>query len=429
MTALESSLPSSGPRRPRLLRPSVLVRGFGVVTALPLLIGVGSDIGLMRALLVSGVQVKGVVVWTRGMGGIGLILLSVAVYLLFWLWAWPGRSRLRAALLVAAMIVFAGIEAAAGNGLVPGDYLWIYAALMAGCGLPLAQGLPAIALIGLITLIAPGSAVVGASGVHVQGNVSPALRQAVTALMAPQVELLTASATALPVLVVGGAAAGITFLARTNAELRVARMLLARAAVDEERARLSRDLHDVLGHNLSLIALKAELASRLLDRPEHPASTELDDLKLLARSALGDLREVVGGARLPTLGGELDGARIAAEAAAIDLSVDDRRPSALTPEVEAVCAWIVREGMTNVVKHSGATRCRLRIEQVEGGVSVTVADDGRGGTGTGRGAGLRGLGERIGAAGGQLLVQPHDGAMGGFQLAARLPLDLGTPIP
>ena len=93
----------------------------------------------------------------------------------------------------------------------------------------------------------------------------------------------------------------------------------------------------------------------------------------------------------------------------------------LAPEVEAACAWIIREGLTNVVKHSGARRCRVRIEQHDSTLLVMIADDGRGGTGSDWGSGLRGLGERIGALGGRLLVHPHDDLLGGFQLAAELP--------
>ncbi|HEX4216229.1 MAG TPA: histidine kinase [Candidatus Dormibacteraeota bacterium] len=356
-------------------------------------------------------------IWWQGAEHLAIAAMAALLYLVYWLWVWPRRSHAWVVPLVAGMGLLALLDQMLGNG--PDEEVLIYAAVVAGCGLAPTASLPAIAILALLTLISVGTTGVAFTPnlqTHVTGPAS------VERAMAVPMAVLSTATSALPVIVIGGGAVLLTFLARANAELHAARLRLARAAVDEERVRLSRDLHDLLGHSLSLMALKAELASRLLDRPEHPATAELEDLKLMARTTLADLREVVGGARLPTLAGELDGARIAAEAASIHLSIEDRRGGALAPEVEAACAWIVREGMTNVVKHSGARRCRLRIEQQDGTLSVIVADDGRGGAGTGRGSGLRGLGERISAVGGQLRVEPRNGAMGGFQLAARMPL-------
>jgi two-component system sensor histidine kinase DesK len=143
-------------------------------------------------------------------------------------------------------------------------------------------------------------------------------------------------------------------------KLNEARAELARTAVAEERLRISRDLHDLLGHSLSVIALKAELAGRLL--PERPGEAvgEIAELETVARGALSEVREAVSGYRQPTLDGELAGARMALSAAGIDTDVV-RQPTVLDPSVEGVLAWAVREGATNVIRHSGARHCQLTI--------------------------------------------------------------------
>ena len=404
----------------RPVRLPLLVRCLGVISVVPLALTVWQP---------GGLRPLGPAAFGAGtIQGQVIVLLAAVFYLFYWIQVWPRQSPLWAGLPVAAMAGLAVAGSQVSNGV--GDDLWLYTAIVAGCGLPIRISLPVIGLLAALLLLLPGSGgvVMGASTIQVKvGGAAKALAGAPQPVWRPSV--VTMAARALPLIVIGCAAVVLTFLARTNAELRAAQMRLARLAVEEERARLSRDLHDLLGHNLSLIALKAELADRLLDRPDHPATKEVEDLQLMARSALGDLRQVVGGARVPTLASELDGARIAAQAAAIDLLVDDGQAGVLAPEVEAVCAWIVREGMTNVVKHSGAHRCRLRIEQHDHTVAVVVDDDGRGGSGGTRGSGLKGLGERIGALDGGLQVRPRGGVLGGFQLAAWLPASAGEPAP
>lgn len=405
--------------RLRPVRLPLLVRCLGVISALPLALSVWPDPGL---------RAFGPSISAGPIQGQAIVALAAALYLFYWIRVWPRQSLLLVGLLVTAMALLAAVAPELDRGV--GDDLWIYAAVMAGCGLPIRVGLPVIGLLAGLLLILSGSqggVVMGASTIQLDVN-GPPKAVAAGSLISPHAPVIAMAARVLPLVVIGCAATVLTFLASTNDELRAAQMRLARLAVDEERARLSRDLHDLLGHDLSLMALKAELATRLLDRPDHPAMKEVDDLKLMARSALGDLREVVGGARVPTLASELDGARIAAQAATIDLIVEDQQAGVLAPEVEAVCAWVVREGVTNVVKHSGARRCRLRIEQHGGTVWVVVADDGRGGSVGARGSGLKGLGERIAALGGSLHVGPRGGMLGGFQLAARLPAEArGSP--
>jgi two-component system sensor histidine kinase DesK len=205
-----------------------------------------------------------------------------------------------------------------------------------------------------------------------------------------------------------------------NAELDEARAELAQLAVARERERFARDLHDLLGHTLSVIALKAELAGRLLrDRPEQ-AAIEVAEVEQVARNALSEVREAVSGYRRPTLDGELEGARMALSAAGIEADVQ-RSIVKLEPAVEAVLAWAVREGATNVIRHSRAHRCTLTISAGLIEAEVEVMDDGVGAGGTdGNGNGLAGLGERAESLRGRVEAGPR--SEGGFRLAVSVPV-------
>ena len=207
---------------------------------------------------------------------------------------------------------------------------------------------------------------------------------------------------------------------RSNAELREARAELAELAVAEERLRFARDMHDLLGHDLSLIALKAELAGKLLPARVGDAAAEVADIRSLSRSALTQVREAVDGYRQPTLPAELAGAGVAFEAAGIELSVDGAGDT-LEPDVESVLAWAVREGATNVIRHSGAGRAVIRITADAAGAELEIADDGRGEPGSREpeGHGLAGLIERAHALGGT--VEAAADPDGGFRLRVSLP--------
>jgi len=193
---------------------------------------------------------------------------------------------------------------------------------------------------------------------------------------------------------------GVTRLAEHNVQLRNAQAEIARLAVAEERARASRDLHDILGHSLTVIAVKAELAGRLMELDPARAGTEIADVERLAREALADIRRTVGAYREVTLESELASARSALAAAGVaaelPASVDG-----VPPGRNELFGWAVREGVTNVVRHSGARHCTVRV-----GVDfVEISDDGRGPNGeTVKGHGLTGLRERAEQAGGQLAV-------------------------
>ncbi len=219
-------------------------------------------------------------------------------------------------------------------------------------------------------------------------------------------------------LLVGVAAVAGRLLVEANQQLSQAREQIARLAVGEERLRFARDLHDLLGHSLSVIALKSELAGRLIKTTPGLAAHEIADIEKVARDALREVREAVTGYRQPTLAAELAGAHEALTAAGIDYRIEqDHVP--LPPAVEAVMAWTVREGVTNVMRHSQAKRCSVRIINKDGRATVEVIDDGRGGMPK-PGSGLRGLEERVREGGGTLTAGPlpHEG----FRLRVMLPV-------
>lgn len=214
---------------------------------------------------------------------------------------------------------------------------------------------------------------------------------------------------------------GVTRVARLYGELEAARDEVARLAVAHERVRFARDLHDLLGHSLSLIALKSELAGRLLPAQPDRAAAEVADIEHVTRQALAEVREAVGGYRAPTVAGELASARRALAAAGIEVALEWPEVR-LAAGTEAVLAWTVREASTNVIRHSGAERCAIRLRDEAGIVALEVSDDGRGGAagGDGRGgAGLAGLAERVERGGGRLEAGARD--TGGFTVRVAVP--------
>jgi two-component system sensor histidine kinase DesK len=207
-----------------------------------------------------------------------------------------------------------------------------------------------------------------------------------------------------------------------NDELTEARAELARTAVAAERERFARDLHDLLGHSLSVIAIKAELAGRLLPDRVDEAQGEIGDVEQVARQALSEVREAVSGYHQPTLAGELEGARVARSAAGI-IAEFERSSVTLDPDVEAVLAWAVREGATNVIRHSGASRCQVRVLAGLADAEVEVVDDGRGRSsenGDEGGNGLSGLRQRAERLRGRIEAEPLPG--GGFRLSVWVPV-------
>ena len=207
---------------------------------------------------------------------------------------------------------------------------------------------------------------------------------------------------------------------RVNGELRRARGEISRLAVSEERLRIARDLHDLLGHSLSTIALKSELAARLVESDPARAASELADVQDVSRQALAEVREAVQGYRQLALDEALAGARSTLVAAGIDCDLD-AVPRDLPADVEEVFAWAVREATTNVVRHSGAERCAVRIRDGEEEAVMEVEDDGRAAPGAVQaGSGLAGLAERVEAIRGRLEAGAAPG--GGFLVRLVVPL-------
>jgi two-component system sensor histidine kinase DesK len=256
---------------------------------------------------------------------------------------------------------------------------------------------------------------------------------------------------AFQILVSALAAWGVGQVIQRNAELSAARNEITRLALADQRNRFARDLHDILGHSLTVVAVKAELAGRLASLDPRRAETEIADVERIARQALADVRTAAAGYREITLAGELASARTALAAAGIEADLPDQEMSQIPRLQQELFGWAVREGVTNVVRHSGASRCRIRVSASEVEISddgcgppVPADVDGRGGAGSpvsegaacggwvpddlqrlgsgcgaASGHGLAGLRERAADAGAALSVGRS--AAGGFALRVCLP--------
>ncbi|HEX8896590.1 MAG TPA: sensor histidine kinase [Terriglobales bacterium] len=190
-------------------------------------------------------------------------------------------------------------------------------------------------------------------------------------------------------------------------KMRLAHEELEHMAKVAERERIARDLHDVLGHTLSLITLKSELARKLVDRDPERAKQEMHDVENASRAALADVREAIRGYRSNGIFAELDRARAALETAGVAVECDtDTVP--LSPDQESVLALALREAVTNVVRHAEARRCNVSLKRRESLCTLEVADDGRGAAGP-EGNGLRGMRERLEALGGSLRLLSSNG--------------------
>jgi two-component system sensor histidine kinase DesK len=222
------------------------------------------------------------------------------------------------------------------------------------------------------------------------------------------------------VVALAGTTAGVlSRLVVLTETLRRTRERLAVAAVARERDRVARDLHDVLGHTLSLMVVKAAAVRRLIESDPTAAAAHAGDIEEVGRSALSSVRQTLSNAARPTLGDELASARDALESAGIDahlpaVAVDDAAGA-------EPLAWALREGVTNVLRHSQARHCWIKVSPENAGVRLTIEDDGIGvdsDSGVGGGVGLSGLRRRIEGAGGHLHTQS---AQVGFTLTAWVP--------
>lgn len=351
-----------------------------------------------------------------------IILIGIALFIGLYLWAtWrsaqylatslpPGHTEVSTWLMIAVLTALSIVLTLLG-GLDGNDFLepFVFTSAYVGGSLPTVWAVQAVVALTLLTSV---GRLIDLSWLDLeQGNVYIA--------------------------VIGIVVIGIVRSIRASRELRVAREEIARLAVMTERLRIARDLHDLLGHNLSLITLKSELAGRLVGLAPEKAVTEISDIEHVARTTLQEVREAVTGYRQPTLSNELYAAQeiLFAAGIAYRYDMDEGMLDALPPAIEAILAWTVREGVTNVIRHSRAHQCRIRVIRDGHDASIEVSDDGvvvppvtalqpqdvasTGGSGNG-GNGLRGLAERVETLGGRCEARLR--ADGGFRLAVSVPL-------
>ncbi|MGH9512937.1 MAG: sensor histidine kinase [Terriglobales bacterium] len=203
--------------------------------------------------------------------------------------------------------------------------------------------------------------------------------------------------------------ANIAFAQRNRAtcKLQMAHEEVEHLAKVAERERIARDLHDVLGHTLSVIILKSELAGKLIDTDPARAKAEIADVEQTSRTALGEVRSTIRGYRGQSLEAEIKQAKATLETAGVSLKSQEVQVT-LTPVQESVVALVVREAVTNVVRHAQARNCELRLAPQNGNCILEIHDDGRGGLQV-EGNGLRGMRERIEALGGTFVRETRAG--------------------
>lgn len=335
------------------------------------------------------------VVTRRPPSAIAIAVLGVSVFVVLYLWYWArrpfqGGARESVPVLVAMSAVATALTA------YDAQWAWIFIYCTVGVGaLGTTWWRTGVAVLALVAVLVA---------------VSAATREAT-------IELLYI------VLVMVLATLGIVGSRRMvehNRQLRQAREEIARLAVAEERLRFARDLHDLLGHSLSVIVLKSELAGRLAPSTPERAAQEVRDVERVAREALREVREAVAGYRQPSLGQELESAAVTLAAAGVAAHVEPLAGPLPTP-VDATLAWAVREGVTNVIRHSRARTATIRLARQEYRVELELVDDGVGCDGCSAGNGLRGVRERVAARDGTVSFGP--GADGGFRLRIDLPLN------
>ena len=309
----------------------------------------------------------------------------------------PPERRVHVALLVTLAALALYLEVAFGSGI---PYQFMFVVIAAAVTLPTLPAASAVVAIMALT-----------SGIY-------ALRSGWDALSS------TWESAVAPFAIVGFSMIIVNRLVLTVRELRAAREEITRLAVAEERLRFARDLHDLLGHSLSSITLKSELAGRLLPVAPDKAAAEVRDIEGVARNALREVREAVAGYRQPTLDEELASAQQILEAAGIACQIE-RSVGVLPNDVDAVLAWTVREGTTNVIRHSHAKHCEICLMQESEEIHAEISDDGVGFSSPSdetnvNGSGLSGLAERVAASSGKFEAKTPSG--GGFSLRVSLPL-------
>jgi len=228
-------------------------------------------------------------------------------------------------------------------------------------------------------------------------------------------------ANAVGLMLVSVAMLGFFTTIRTNIALTQARAEVARLAAENERTRIARDLHDLLGHSLTTITVKAGLARRLAETGDaERAFAEIGEVEALSRRTLGDVRAAVSGQREVRLASELATSREVLRASLITAELPGS-VDVVDPALAEVFGWVLREAVTNIVRHSHAKHCRVEL----GPDWIEISDDGVG-TSVGAGSGLTGLRERLESVGGRLRAGP---VPGGWQLRADVPLNQHARVP
>jgi two-component system sensor histidine kinase DesK len=298
-----------------------------------------------------------------------------------------------------------------------------------------ARGVRIFALVALMDLLAaafttrnPGTVAFWIYGAAMLGNLRPARHAAIA--LAVQVAMAGAVPAwlGMPVwydgvsAVISALVGAVTIQAAVNddrnARLRMAQEEVERLAKVAERERIARDLHDLLGHTLSVIVLKSELARKLVARDAARATQEIEEVERIAREGLAEVRTAITGYRSSGVQAEMEHVRKALSSAGIDATVE-AHPVRLDPAQDTALSLAVREAATNVIRHAGATRCHIRFYAQDGSVLMEVADNGRGGDAP-FGHGLTGMRERIQALGGVLQRDSDHGT----RLQIRLPLSV-----
>ncbi|UCH26387.1 MAG: sensor histidine kinase [Trueperaceae bacterium] len=213
---------------------------------------------------------------------------------------------------------------------------------------------------------------------------------------------------------------------RSDAKLRLAQEEIERLATIAERERIARDLHDLLGHTLSVITLKSELAAKLVPKNPERATREMIEVEQLSRKTLSQVRTAIRGYRAHGLAGEIASAKVALEAADIVLSIK-AEPVDLTPKQEGALALVLREGVTNILRHSGASHTEMFLGKEGDQIRLSLADNGSGG-GT-DGSGLKGIRERVRALGGHVERSVDGGTTLRVTMPAPTPKEISDKDP
>ncbi len=343
---------------------------------------------------------------------LGLVLFTAAYFWVMWPHPLNDRARTRLGLRTSiAIITGLTLLVFLLSTMYGSSFLWLFIGVSAIAGIMLSFRNASIVVFGL-TLLTLGISVAA----------SPGLANANWLQIIPLVLLVRG---------LGLDMIGFVRLSDALRELQAAREQLARQAVIEERLRMARDLHDLLGHTLSLITLKSELAGRLLEKDHPMATQEIHEVERVARQALRDVREAVAGYRQHTLRGDLDGARQILEAAGIACTIAYEVRS-LPQHADAVLGWVVREGVTNVIRHSRANHCLIHINSSDDAVRAEISNDGdprQESNPVEWGSGLSGLAERVANEGGRLEASTQSMPDGpGFRLKVEIPMRSGLAM-